>query len=151
MSKTFFNGMYALAGLLVLSALAFKVFQPIQVLPRMRIAPAYNFVDQNGEPLTSETLRGHFVLYSFTYTNCPAPCFNSNETIQEIQSRLGEVDLGGIPVSFVTISIDPERDTPDVLNAFGSALGANFAQWKFATTENKALLKTVVGSGFETY
>lgn len=151
MSKTFFNGMYALAGLLVLSAFAFKVFQPIQVLPRMRIAPAYKFVDQSGEPLTSETLRGHFVLYSFTYTNCPAPCFNSNETIQEIQSRLGEVDLGGIPVSFVTISIDPERDTPDVLNAFGSALGANFAQWKFATTENKALLKTVVGSGFETY
>ncbi len=151
MSKTLFNGMYAFAALLVLSAFAFKVFQPIQVLPRMRIAPAYNFVDQSGQPLTSETLRGQFVLYSFTYTHCPAPCFNSSETIQKIQARLSEVDLGGIPVSFVTISIDPERDTTEVLNAYGTALGADFTQWKFATTENKTLLKTIVGAGFETY
>jgi protein SCO1 len=151
MSKTFFNGLYALAALLVISAFAFKVFQPIQVLPRMRISPAYNFIDQSGQPLTSETLRGQFVLYSFTYSNCPTPCFNTNETIKEIQSRLDEVELNGIPVSFVTISIDPDRDTPEVLNAYGTALGADFDQWKFATTSNKALLKTIIGSGFETY
>jgi protein SCO1/2 len=151
MNKYLLNGLYAIAALLILSAFAFKVFQPIQVLPRMRLAPAFNLTDQDGAPLTSETLRGQFVLYSFTYTNCPAPCYNSSETIKEIQSRLGEVDLGGIPVSFVTISIDPERDTPEVLNAYGKSIGADFDQWKFATTTNKALLKTIVGSGFETY
>lgn len=151
MSKTFFNGLYAFAALLVISAFAFKVFQPIQVLPRMRIAPAYNLIDQDGQPLTSETLRGHFVLYSFTYTHCPAPCFNITDTMQEVQSRLGEVDLGNIPVSFVTISIDPDRDTPEVLNDYGTSLGADFDQWIFATTTNKALLKTIVGAGFETY
>lgn len=151
MSKYLFNGLYAFAALLVLSIVSFKVFQPIQVLPRMRIAPAYNFIDQNGQPLTSETLRGHFVLYAFTYTNCPAPCYNTNDTIKEIQSRLGEVDLGGIPVSFVTISIDPDRDTPEVLKEYGKSLNADFDQWKFATTTNKALLKTIVGAGFETY
>lgn len=151
MSKTFFNGIYAIATLLILSLLAFKVFQPIQVLPRMRLAPAYSFIDQDNQPLTSETLRGHFVLYSFTYTNCPAPCYNSNETIKEIQSRLGETDLGGIPVSFVTVSVDPERDTPEVLKAYGESIGADFNTWKFATTRNQDLLKTVVGAGFETY
>lgn len=151
MSKAFFNGIYALASLFVLSLLAFKVFQPIQVLPRMRLAPAYSFIDQDSQPLTSETLRGQFTLYSFTYTNCPSPCFNSNETIKEIQSRLSEVELNGIPVSFVTVSIDPDRDTPDVLKAYGESLGADFAHWKFATTTNKDLLKTIVGAGFETY
>lgn len=151
MSKFVFNGIYTIGALLVISAFAFKVFQPIQVLPRMRIAPAYNFIDQDNTALTSETMRGQFVLYSFTYTNCPAPCFNTNETIKEIQSRLGEVDLGDIPVSFVTISIDPDHDTPAVLNAYGSSLGADFDQWKFATSTNKALLKTIIGSGFETY
>jgi len=151
MSKNFFNGIYAFAALLVISAFAFKVFQPIQVLPRMRLSPAYNLTDQDGQPLTSESLRGHFVLYSFTYTHCPAPCYNSNDTIKEIQSRLGEVELGGIPVSFVTISVDPERDTPEVLNDYGTSLGANFDQWHFATTDNKTLLKTIVGAGFETY
>ena len=151
MSKTFFTGLYAFAALLVISVFAYKVFQPIQVLPRMRISPAYNFIDQSGQPLTSETLRGQFVLYSFTYTQCPAPCYNITDTMQEIQSRLGEVDLGGIPVSFVTISIDPDRDTTEALNTYGTTLGADFAQWKLATTENKALLKTIVGAGFETY
>lgn len=151
MNKYLLNGLYAFAALVVISAFAFKVFQPIQVLPRMRIAPAYSFIDQDNQVLTSETMRGQFVLYAFTYTHCPAPCYNTNDTIKEIQSRLGEVDLGGIPVSFVTISIDPDRDTPEVLNAYGTALDADFSQWKFATTTNKALLKTIIGSGFETY
>lgn len=151
MSKAFFNGIYALASLLILSLFAFKVFQPIQVLPRMRLAPAYSFIDQDNQPLTSETQRGQFTLYSFTYTNCPAPCFNSNETIKEIKSRLGEVELNGVAVSFVTVSIDPDRDTPEVLKAYGESNGADFINWKFATTTNKSLLKTVVGAGFETY
>lgn len=151
MSKTFFNAVYIFAAILILSVFAFKVFQPIQVLPRMRLAPAFQFTDQDNQPLTSETLRGQFVLYSFTYTNCPPPCYNSNDTIKEIQSRLGEVDLGGIPVSFVTISIDPDRDTPEALKTYGESIGADFTQWKFATTSNKDLLKTIVGAGFETY
>ncbi|MBI2333172.1 MAG: SCO family protein [Chloroflexi bacterium] len=151
MNKYVLNGLYTVIGIVVIAAFAFKVFQPIQVLPRMRLSPAYNFIDQDGQPLTSETLRGQFVLYSFTYTHCPAPCYNISDTMQEVQSRLGEVDLGSIPVSFVTISVDPDRDTPEVLNAYGKELGADFDQWRFVTTTNKALLKTIVGSGFETY
>jgi len=151
MSKTSFNIIYVIVGIFVLSATAFKVFQPIQVLPRMRLAPAYQFIDQDGQALTSETLRGHFALYSFTYTHCPEPCYNSNDTIKEIQSRLNEVELGDVPVSFVSISIDPDRDTPNVLKEYGENLNADFTQWHFATTDNKSLLKTIVGAGFETY
>ena len=151
MNKYLLNGVYTVIGIIAIAAFAFKVFQPIQVLPRMRLSPAYSFIDQDGRPLTSEDLRGQFVIYSFTYTNCPAPCYNISDTMKEIQSRLGEVDLGGIPVSFVTISIDPDRDTPEALNAYATDLGADLTQWKFATTTNKALLKTIVGSGFETY
>ena len=151
MNKYLFNGLYVVAGLLVVSAFAFKIFQPIQVLPRMRLAPAYSFIDQDNQEFTSETMRGQFVLYSFIYTNCDEPCNTANATLQEVQSRLNEVDLGDIPVSFVSISIDPDRDTPEALKTYGSTLGADFNQWKFATTSNKSLLKTVVGSGFETY
>lgn len=71
--------------------------------------------------------------------------------MKEVQARLNEVDLGNIPVSFVTISIDPDRDTAATLKEYGSNLGANFDQWTFVTSSNKALLKTIVGSGFETY
>lgn len=151
MNKYIINTVYGLGALIVISALAFKIFQPIQVLPRMQLAPAFRLVDQDNQPLTSEDLRGQFVIYTFTYTNCPEPCYNINETVKEIESRLDEVELDNIPVTFVTLSFDPERDTPEVLNAYANSVGADTAWWKFATTPNQSLLKTIIGAGLETY
>ena len=151
MNKYLLYGLYSLLAFIVISTFAFKVFQPIQVLPRMQLSPAFSLTDQNNERLTSEDLRGQFVIYNFTYTHCPAPCYNMNETIQEVQSRLGEIQLDGVDVTFVTISIDPGRDTPEVLNQYANSLNANTTHWKFASTPDKKNLKTIIGSGFETY
>ena len=71
MNKYFLNGLYSVLGFIVISAFAFKIFQPIKVLPRMQLSPAFSLVDQDSARLTSEDLRGHFVLYTFAYTNCP--------------------------------------------------------------------------------
>jgi len=151
MTKYLLNGLYGLLALLVLSAFSFKVFQPIQVLPRLQLSPAFTLTNQDNKRLTSEDLRGKFVLYTISYTNCPAPCYNIDETMQEVQSRLGEVQLDGIDVAFITISIDPDRDTPEILNTYAQSIGADTSIWQFATTENKPLLKTIIGGGFETY
>ncbi len=151
MKSYLLNGIYSLLGFIVIAAFAFKIFQPIQVLPQMDLAPAFNLTDQSGQRLTSEDLRGQFVLYNFSYTNCPAPCFNMNQTLLEVQSRLNEVDLGDIQVSFVTISFDPDRDTAPALQSYADALHADTNRWRFATETNQGLLKTIIGSGFETY
>lgn len=151
MNKYLLNGLYSLLALIIISAFAFKIFQPIKVLPRMQLSPAFSLTDQSNARLTSEDLRGQFVLYTFTYTNCPAPCYDINETMKEIQSRLSEVELDGIEVRFVTISFDPDRDTTQVLKTYAESIGASTEQWSFATTTNKSLLKTIVGAGFETY
>lgn len=151
MTKYLLNGLYGLLALLVLSAFSFKIFQPIQVLPRLQLSPAFTLTDQDNNRLTSEDLRGKFVLYTISYTNCPAPCYNINETMQEVQSRLDEVQLDDIEVAFVTISIDPERDTPEALKAYTQSIGTDTSIWHFATTNNKSLLKTIIGGGFETY
>ncbi|MCX6058284.1 MAG: SCO family protein [Chloroflexi bacterium] len=151
MNKYLLNGLYALFAILIILAFAFKLFQPIKVLPRMQLAPAFNLTDQNDARLTSEELRGKFVLYNFTYVNCPAPCYNLNKTMQEVQSRLSEAQLGDIQVEFITISFDPDRDSPTVLRTYADSIGSDTKQWRFATNTNKALLKTIIGSGFETY
>lgn len=151
MNKYFLGSLYGLLALIIVSAFAFKIFQPIKVLPRMQISPAFSLTDQNNARLTSEDLRGQFVLYTFMYTNCPAPCYNISETIKEVQSRLDEVELDGIEVSFITISFDPDRDTSTALQTYADSINANTDHWSFATTTNKSLLKTIIGSGFETY
>jgi len=151
MKKYLLYGLYGLAALLVLSALAFKIFQPVQVVPRIRLAPGFALRDQNGQRLTNEDLRGKFVLYNFNYTRCPEPCGNMNRTIQEIQNRLDEANLGDIEMKFVTISFDPQHDTPEILAAYADSLGADPDQWIFATSDDEMLLKAVIGGGFEAY
>lgn len=136
--------------LIVLGVLAFAIFQPIKVLPRIRLAPGFSLVDQNGNRLSNEDLRGAVVVYNFLYTNCGAACDDMNATMREVQSRLDEVNVANAPVKFVTISFDPERDTPGALKAYATAQGANPAQWRFATGD-PARLKQIIGDGFESY
>jgi protein SCO1/2 len=151
MKRFLLFGLYGLIGLLVVGALAFKIFQPVQVVPRIRLAPGFSLTTQDGERLTNEDLRGQFVLYNFIYTDCPEPCNNLNHTMQEIQDRLPEVELGDIPVKFVTISFNPEIDTPEVLAAYAKSHAVDTKDWTFATNQDPVKLKTIIGGGFEAY
>ncbi len=144
--------LYGLAGFVVSGALAFKIFQPVQVLPRIRLAPAFALTDQNGQRLTSEDLRGHVVLYSFVYTRCEEPrCDAVLETMRAVHEGLADADLRDIPITLITISFDPDHDTPDVLKEYAGRVSAQPPEWYFATIQDKTLLKTVLGGGFEFY
>jgi protein SCO1/2 len=136
--------------LVVLGAVAFAVFQPIQVLPRISLAPGYAFTDQDGNRLTSEDLRGSLVVYNFTYTACAEGCPQTSESMRQIQAALADLDTDGIPLRFVTISFDPNRDTPAQLRRYADSLDADTTRWSFVTGE-PAMLKNVIGAGFRTY
>ena len=151
MKRYILVGIYGFLAILVLGAIAFKIFQPVQVVPRIRIAPGFALTTQDGERLTNEDLRGKFVLYNFIYTGCPDPCNNLNQTMREIQGRLAEIDLGDIPIQFVTISFDSSNDTPEILAAYAKSQGADLDHWNFVTSDSPVLLKTIIGGGFEAY
>ncbi|MCP4418522.1 MAG: hypothetical protein GY805_18035 [Chloroflexi bacterium] len=152
MKRFLLYGFYTLIIVIVGGAFAFKVFQPVQVLPRIRLAPGFALTNQDGERLTNEDLRGQFTLYAFTYTRCATPeCEALNQTTREIQSQFDTLNLGGIPVSIVTISVDPEYDTPKILQTYAESVGAEPEHWQWATIADPKLLKYVVGGGFETY
>lgn len=141
----------AIVGVLLLGIAAFVTFQPIQVLPRMRLAPGFSLSDQDGSRLTSDDLRGRFVLYNFTYTRCQAPACPQNDLVlREVQQRLAEANTAGVPVSFVTISFDPDHDTPAALRAYAASLGADTSNWRFITGDIKRL-KNIIGAGFEVF
>jgi protein SCO1 len=141
--------------------LAFAIFQPLLVLPRMGLGPGFGLVDQQGARLTNEDLRGRIVLYNFTYTNCAAPCPQTTDRMAEVRTLLATMDTRNIPVELVTISFDPERDTAAQLQAFAAHYGAGpqqaaatgtapLAPWHFVTGEALPL-KYVIGGGFGSY
>jgi protein SCO1/2 len=141
----------AFPALLGLAVLAFVIFQPIRVLPRIALAPGYILTDQDGARLTSEGLRGKVVLYHIGYTGCGAPCEESVRLMQAVQARIGEVLAPeDVEVRLVTISVDPGRDTPEALRSAATRFEADPAVWHLATGEEGAL-KTLVGAGLKVY
>jgi protein SCO1 len=141
---------YITLALAVMAMVAFAIFQPLLVLPRIGLSPGFRLIDQTGTAWSNEDLRGHIVLYNFTYTNCTAPCPQSHGAMQTIQRALPTIDTRGYPVDLVTISFDPERDTPAVLADYAAKLGADAEIWHFLTGEALPL-KYVIGGGFGAY
>ena len=137
----------SLAGLVVLTFVGYAALLRLEVLPRLGFAPGWALVDAEGERLTSEDLRGHVVLYTFTYTGNQDPRRRTDEVMRAVQDGLVGEDLGGVPVRQVTISFDPERDTPEALRQAAARAGADPEKWLFATGD-EASLRTVIGQGF---
>lgn len=140
----------AAIGVLLLGLVLFVTVQPIQVLPRMTLAPGFLLTDQDGEKFTSEDVRGVLTLYNFTYTHCGADCAETGSVMRAIQERVREIDTGGVPLRLVTVSFDPERDDPETLRTWAEAQGADPALWRVATGD-PAQLKAMIGGGFNIY
>lgn len=144
----------ALAALALVLAglLAFVIFQPIKVLPRIRLAPGFALTDQDGQMVSNEDLRGQFVLYNFSYTGCQSHgCPETDRIMAEISSRLNEVQSGGVPVSLVTIVLNSPAAAPAALPAFAQAQDAGPGGWRFLGSPDANRLKTIIGGGFGVY
>lgn len=130
--------------LVALGAMAFAIFQPVQVLPRIRLAPGYALVDQAGEVVTSEDGRGVVSLYTFVPADCDERCDAVESTMAEVRDRVAtEVDLGGADFRLVTIVLDPDAD-PATVAAAREAAGADWT-WLAGSASQ---IDNVVGLGF---
>ena len=106
-------------------------------------APAFSLTDQNGQSFGSERLKGRVVLVGFVYTTCGGVCPATTHKMYRIQEALRREKLWGEKVQFVSISVDPERDTPDVLARYAATYDADTASWHFLTGDSKNVSKVV--------
>ena len=134
----------------IFAVVAFAVFQPIKVLPRLRLAPGFLLTDQDGKRFSNEDLRGKIVLYSFSYSHCGARCDSTHALLRAVQAGLLQVEAGGAPVELVTITLDPEHDTPEALGAYARSVGADANLWRWAAADPKRT-KDIVGGGLEVF
>jgi protein SCO1/2 len=96
-------------------------------------APATVLVDTAGKRFDLASLRGKVVLVSFVYTNCNGVCPATTQTLTRIQRRLKEANLWGAAVAFVSITLDPKRDTTAALRQYARLFGADPSNWHFLT------------------
>ena len=100
-------------------------------LPEIAPAPEFTLTSQDGAQVALADLRGKVVAVTFIYTFCVDTCPVLTPMMSFIQDQLG-ADFGA-KIAFVSITVDPERDTPEVLKEYAQAFGANLAGWSFLT------------------
>lgn len=126
--------------------LAFAIFEPVQVLPRIRVAPGFALVDQGGAVVTSDDMRGSVTLYTFAPVDCGGECSDLNTTMGEVGRRVaGTVDLGDANFRMVTVALD--SDDPERLAQAATESGADGSTWTWMGGPD-AEVKEVVGGGF---
>jgi protein SCO1 len=96
-------------------------------------APRTVLVDSGGKPFDLASLKGKVVLVSFVYTTCNGVCPATTTSLGRIQKALEQARLWGTSVEFVSITLDPKRDTPEILSRYARLFGADMARWHFLT------------------
>ena len=99
--------------------------------------PAIPLVDQNGNHVSLASLRGKPVLVDFIYTSCPGPCSTLTSKLVGVAKDLGP--RLGSQVHMISISIDPEHDTPKILKGYAQRLDADRSGWLFLTGTPQAI------------
>jgi protein SCO1 len=102
-----------------------------QRLPTIGRAPDFDLTSQDGQRVTLADYRGKVVAVAFIYTSCPDICPMLTANMQQVQERLG--GEFGTRIAFISITVDPERDTPEVLRQYAESFGAKLEGWSFLT------------------
>src|ERR1700745_4323953 len=102
-----------------------------QALPKISPAPEFALISQDGAPVKLADYRGKVVALTFIFTLCADTCPVLTPMMSFVQDQLG-ADFGE-KIYFVSITVDPERDTPEVLKEYAQAFGANLSGWFFLT------------------
>lgn len=104
--------------------------------------PAFAVTDQRGQAYTSEGMRGHVTVVDFIFTSCPSICPSLTAKMATLLPRTAD------GVRLLSISVDPENDTPEKLTAFQGKHGQASPRWSFVTGDPSIVEKTVI-QGFK--
>jgi len=100
-------------------------------LVRTSAAPPFDLIDQSGRAVSLESLGDRVLLVDFIYTSCPGPCPVQTSIQVALQRRIPAPLRDD--VHFVSISLDPEVDRPEIMQAYALARGADLSNWSFLT------------------
>jgi protein SCO1 len=97
-------------------------------LPVYGDVPAFSLTDQSGRAFSSAALRGSVWIADFFFTNCTGPCPRMSSRLRQIEKQYSRPDL-----KLVSFTVDPQRDTPEVLASYSKKFQAEPDRWFFLT------------------
>jgi protein SCO1/2 len=132
----------AAAGALV--ALLLPRGQRVQPLPVLGSVPGFVLTERSGRPIRRTDLDGTPWVADFVFTRCTGMCPALSTRMAELRRRAAEA---GLRARYVSFTVDPAHDTPEVLRAYAGRVGATGDDWVFVTGSRAALVD-LVGKGF---
>jgi cytochrome oxidase Cu insertion factor (SCO1/SenC/PrrC family) len=100
----------------------------------------FQLVERSGEDFDTSSLDGQVWVASFFFSSCSGACVRLNTAVADLNDELAEE-----PVTFVSISVDPENDTPERLREYASRFKADPDRWKFLTGEAQNIRDIIQG------
>ncbi len=108
--------------------------------------PDFSFTNQHGNTITNQDYEGKVYVVEFFFASCPTICPKMNKNMLKIQDKFfGNPDFG-----MVSITIDPKRDTPEVLKKYAEEHQVTLKNWHFLTGDIDAIYK-LSNEGFKLY
>lgn len=106
---------------------------PQPAIDRFDVVAEFSLIESSGKPFTLSNLKGRISVVDFIFTSCLGVCPTMTGEMKALQDRLPK------EIQLVSISVDPEHDTPEVLAAYGRAHGADPQRWAFLTGDREAV------------
>jgi protein SCO1 len=128
-------------GLLLL--LALLACAPKPELPKLFPVPSATLVDERGRNVPLDSMKGGVAVYNFIFTHCTGTCPIMTNNMRALTPLIDK----DAPVRFVSITVDPTRDTPQVLSAYAARV-RNDPRWTFLTGDRDAIVDVSV-KGFK--
>jgi protein SCO1/2 len=114
----------------------------LSVTPSLSVikpAPHFALLDPAGRVVHLSALRGRVVLLSFIYTHCSAACPLLTQQMALLQARLKQAGVRAHSVHFLSVTVDPVRDSADTLSRYAKRFAIDPGQWQFLREEPERL------------
>ena len=121
----------------------FAACQPKSDLPALFPVPNASLIDENGKAVNLDSMKGSVTVYDFIFTSCSGICPIMSRNMAELTQRVPK----DAPVKFVSISVDPQRDTPGALREYARRYRRD-DRWMFLTGDRETIVRLSV-DGFK--
>jgi len=109
--------------------------------PVFGTVPEFQLIERSGRTVNRDELRGKNWVADFFFTRCRGVCPLLTARLAELQERIGLENASD--VRFVSFTVDPAADTPEVLAAYAARFGASPSHWLFLTGDRTALFQLI--------